>query len=70
MYLLFHFSCEHHKNSLKCKNSLEYMSGNSSISTLGNEAFEISSYYCNGKIAIANEIVSLEVQKMAKEYGN
>lgn len=46
------------------------MSGNSSISTLWNEAFEIPYYYRNGKIAIANEVVSLEVQEMAREHAN
>lgn len=58
------------KSSLKSKNNPEYTSGNSSISTLWNEVFEIHYYYYNGKIAIAKEIVSLEVQKMAIEYGN
>lgn len=50
------------------KNISEYRSRNSSISTLWKEELEIP--YYSGKIAIPKEIVSLEVQKMATEYGN
>lgn len=58
------------KALLSARIASEYMSWNSSISALWNEVFEIPYYYCNGKIAIANEVVSLEVQKMATEYDN